>query len=53
MESMKICETVLSRLRTCCITEKESGFWVLDWLGCFFGESALAASITGFASRIC
>lgn len=48
MEGMEICETVLSRLRAGGITEKERSFWILDRLRCFFGESALAASITGF-----
>lgn len=51
MESMEICETILSRLRAGGITKEESGFWVLDGFGCFFCERALATSITGFSAR--
>lgn len=51
MESVEICQAVLSRLRTCGITEEEGGLWVLDRLGCFFCESALAACIARLAGQ--
>lgn len=52
MESMEVCKAVLSSLRAGGVAEEEGRFGVLDGFGCFFGESAFAACVTGFA-EIC